>query len=325
VDLNKYDYYFSETGGCECQTPEAPSRLVMGGWPARATVYQSDRVSIGYTRCRPVSDETGPETRSGMSVLIFPTRGLFRLHLRGRTHICDPNMVVLQNAADVFQTSHPDAIGDDTVWMTFSEELIADAVRPRDPEVDDRPGSPFAFPVARLESHLFLKMRSLFQEAWRGPKADGELVEETAIDLLGETMETTYAAREKLSMASRASTVRIHEEMTDIARTYMASHLHSRLTVQKIADQVYCSPFHLCRLFRSQTGLPLRKYLTSLRLRVALDRLHETKSDLAKLAKEMGFASHSHFCDIFRREFGAPPSVLRPRLRSLRSLLEMKA
>ena len=87
VANHKYDFYFSETGGCECQAPEMPARLVMGGWPARGTVYENDRLSIGYTRCRPVSDGMGPEIRSGISVLAFPTRGLFRMHIRNETHV----------------------------------------------------------------------------------------------------------------------------------------------------------------------------------------------------------------------------------------------
>ena len=322
VANHKYDFYFSETGGCECQAPEMPARLVMGGWPARGTVYENDRLSIGYTRCRPVSDGMGPEIRSGISVLAFPTRGLFRMHIRNETHVCDPNVVIFQNANDVFRTSHPDTIGDDTVWLTFREDVVQDVVREHDASVDDRPGSPFPFTIGQLESNVFLLMRALFNEANRGPDADRVLIEETSIELLGEAFSTAHQARMAMARPSRNTTLRAHREMAEAARGYMAAHLHSRLSIHQIASQVHCSPYHLCRLFRRQTGMPVHRYLNRLRLRAAVDRLQEHRADLAKLAQDLGFASHSHFCDAFRREFGAPPSVMRQRLTDLRSVVE---
>lgn len=322
VASNKYDFYFSETGGCECQAPDAPARLVMGGWPARGTAFESDRVSIGYTRCRPVSEGMGPEIRSGISVLAFPTRGLFRMHINNETHVCDPNIVIFQNATDIFRTSHPGAIGDDTVWLTFREDLVQDAVRALDPGVDERPGSPFPFTVGQLHSRVFVLMRSLFNESQRGPDAEQLLVEETSIELLGDAFATAFEAKGNLSKPSRATTVRAHRDMAEAARGYMAAHLHSRLTIEQIAAQVHCSTYHLCRLFRRQTGMTVHRYLSRLRLRAAVDRLQEHRADLAKLANDLGFASHSHFCDAFRREFGVPPSIMRQRITDLRTLLE---
>jgi AraC family transcriptional regulator len=36
-----------------------------------------------------------------------------------------------------------------------------------------------------------------------------------------------------------------------------------------------------------------------------------TRDDLAAVALDVGFASHSHFTDAFRREFGRAPSEVR--------------
>ena len=43
----------------------------------------------------------------------------------------------------------------------------------------------------------------------------------------------------------------------------------------------------------------------------ALERLAVGADDLTTLALELGFSSHSHFTDAFRREFGRPPSAAR--------------
>jgi AraC-like DNA-binding protein len=73
---------------------------------------------------------------------------------------------------------------------------------------------------------------------------------------------------------------------------------------------VNASPFNFARIFQQQTGLPLHRYLTHLRLRAALERLPET-DDITTLALDLGFSSHSHFTDVFRREFGKTPSEYR--------------
>jgi AraC-like DNA-binding protein len=57
--------------------------------------------------------------------------------------------------------------------------------------------------------------------------------------------------------------------------------------------------------------VPLYRYLTRLRLRAALERLADGARDLTALALELGFSSHSHFADAFRREFGRTPSDVR--------------
>ena len=90
---------------------------------------------------------------------------------------------------------------------------------------------------------------------------------------------------------------------------------------------MHTSPFHLARVFQHRTGQPIHRYLTRLRLRASLERLSDGTSDLAALALALGFSSHSHFTDSFRREFGCKPSDVRDgagrdRLREMSKNLE---
>jgi AraC-like DNA-binding protein len=54
----------------------------------------------------------------------------------------------------------------------------------------------------------------------------------------------------------------------------------------------------------------VHRHLTVLRLRAALPLLRERPRDLAGLALELGFSSHSHFTGAFRRDYGLTPSQL---------------
>jgi AraC-like DNA-binding protein len=67
-------------------------------------------------------------------------------------------------------------------------------------------------------------------------------------------------------------------------------------------------------VFERVTGATIHRYLTRLRLRVALARIADGESNLTALALDLGFSSHSHLTSTFAREFGAPPSRLRAEL-----------
>jgi AraC-like DNA-binding protein len=304
---------------------------VLGGWPSRGTVFESGPVTIGYTRCKPTTDAPGTDVRSGSHTLTFPTRGVFRMHIggpAGRALTCDPNCVVFQNAGDIFRTSHPGSIGDETVWVSFREDVVIEAVRPHDPTVEARRETPFPFTIAPSDPGAFLLMRAMFYEACRGLDADRSLVEETAIGVLRLSLARGFEQHAGLAGPRRA-TVRAHAEIAENAKAYMAMRCADRLTIDDVARHVHVSPYHLCRLFHKHAGLPIHRYINRLRLRLALDRLHEKSTDsggLASLAIELGFASHSHFCDAFRKEYGAPPSAMRSRMADLRTILaETKA
>jgi AraC family transcriptional regulator len=71
------------------------------------------------------------------------------------------------------------------------------------------------------------------------------------------------------------------------------------------------SPYHLARSFRAATGWSLHGYRTSLRLRAVMDVLVDPTTDLAALARETGFANHSHLTTAFHRQFGLTPSAAR--------------
>jgi AraC-like DNA-binding protein len=85
------------------------------------------------------------------------------------------------------------------------------------------------------------------------------------------------------------------------------------LTLAALAAHVELSPWHLSRSFRAYAGLGLHQYRTRLRLLSALDRLRDARRpDLARIAFEVGFSSHSHLTREFRAFFGVPPSRVMP-------------
>lgn len=98
------------------------------------------------------------------------------------------------------------------------------------------------------------------------------------------------------------------------ARAYLAEHFGRRDTLDDIARAAHCSPYHLARQFRRHAGTSLHVHRTRLRMVAALYRMSEGERDLAGLAADLGYSSHSHFSAVFTATYGRSPAQLRRNL-----------
>ena len=100
------------------------------------------------------------------------------------------------------------------------------------------------------------------------------------------------------------------------ARELLSSRWSEPLELDDVVAEVAASKHHLCRIFRSEMGTTMHRFLRTLRLRRSLEKVAEEGSDLSTVAFEHGFSSHSHFTSSFRKEFGMTPTAFRHRLGS---------
>jgi len=98
-----------------------------------------------------------------------------------------------------------------------------------------------------------------------------------------------------------------------VSRTidYLSVHFDQELTVDGIAEIIDISASHLAHLFRSETGLSVRDYLTRVRVAIAQDLLAGTDEKLDAIAARVGFVDTSHLAHVFQRITGKPPSAYR--------------
>lgn len=130
-------------------------------------------------------------------------------------------------------------------------------------------------------------------------------VEELALTLLGRVLAD---AGRRCEPAPEPSPAR--RALAEQVQHLLATRYAERLTIESLAAACGSSPFHLSRVFTALTGQTIHRQLTRIRLRMALFRLWGSAGRLTELAIEVGFSSHSHFTDAFRREFGCAPSAL---------------
>ena len=178
-----------------------------------------------------------------------------------------------------YRVSHPVAGGDRCLALVYAAELHEEA----------------------LGDARVLRARHQVTVA---TTVDPLAAEEWAMQLLAD-----LAAAPRLGPSPRVEAV----------RGLLAANPTRRWTLAEIGRAVHTSPYHLARQFRGTTGHTIASYLLGLRLAIALDRLRQGERDLARLAAELGFASHSHFTERVRRTYGRTPSQLRTMLTASRS------
>ncbi len=92
----------------------------------------------------------------------------------------------------------------------------------------------------------------------------------------------------------------------DVKR-YIKDNLRNNFTRKELADLVHIHPDHLSHVFRNQTGISIREYVTNKRISYAKFLLCHTNLYISKVALECGYENAAYFSKIFRKSTGMTP------------------
>ncbi|HEY4145797.1 AraC family transcriptional regulator [Pinirhizobacter sp.] len=251
-------------------------------------VCRHPRVDCGYT-------QGNEPTR-----ILFTRRGSFAMHVGSQTYVARPGQAVLIRRFVEYRVSHPDRQGCDCCTDVLLDEEALDMLDlERVPSAACVFSHDMDFQVSHVELMLGLR---------RGDASatDGE---DVLYDLFDRLIQANGQPRRRYQPLAARQVARAEEAII--------GHAGENISVQALAGIAGCSPFHLCRIFRQHTGQSLRQFRVQHRLGNALDRLAEGEDDLASLACDVGFNSHSHMTDAFRQTLGRSPRQLREELRQV--------
>ena len=275
-------------------------------------VFESPLVRIGRWRCpadHPQFVDSGPTTEA---FFVFPREGVWIAHDGRDPFVADANTVTYYNEGQTFRRRKLSAHGDQCEWFAVAPEAIADTLSSCEPAAVDRPDAPFPFTHGPSNAESYLRQRMVFQHVSNESNPDRLFVEEAVLSILGDVAALAYAhdaARARPRLRPRRDV-----DLVEAARDVIARRFKDNLSLSEVAREVGLSVFHLARIFRVRTGFSLHAYRNQLRLRAALDRLRDPGVDLINIALDLGFSSHSHFTETFRRSFGKTPSAVRESL-----------
>ena len=274
------------------------------------SLFKSELIHLGDVCVQPrTAGFTNPEVMDH-NAIAMPLRGVFASHFsRRRVFVTTPNDAVLLGAGVPHHYSFPGGIGDYSLVLRWSPGTLA-KIQPgllcRD-----------QFDAALFSSHVSLPPRAMVEREllWRQVvigKDDALEIEVRAINLLA----TVLSAARRFGprrIGRRHGSIDRQQFQIERVKAAVAADPARRWTLEMLASLAAASPFHLARIFKSQTAVSLYEYVLRMRLACALPLVLDSSDGLTDIALRTGFASHSHFTEKFRTRFGVTPSELRRR------------
>jgi AraC-like DNA-binding protein len=275
---------------------------------ANLLIYHGSFLSIGQFRCGPVHSKFKGSHQIGGTLMVFPRTGVIITHAGQEPVVADSNKVMFYNDGQIYSRGKLSDKGDLCEWFKFDSRLVTEAIRSFDPYVDDHPCQPFQFSHAPSDPTSYLLQRLVVDHILNTPDPDPLFIEETVMHILRRVIVNSYRQQGTASIQQKGASDR---EVAEALQKALALCFEQNPSLEQLSQQLNYSPFYLCRTFRKHTGISIHRYLNQLRLRASLESVTQANSDLSRLAMQLGFASHSHFTEAFRKTFGTAPSSLR--------------
>lgn len=92
---------------------------------------------------------------------------------------------------------------------------------------------------------------------------------------------------------------------------YIHKNLYRHLYTEMIAENVYMSRSHFCKLFRKEMGQCPSDFINDLRLERAKQLLKDSEYSVEAIALACGFNSHSYFSASFKKRLSVSPTEYR--------------
>ena len=279
------------------------------------TLYDSPMIGVRDYVCRDTSCERSAEEHSDLNSVVLMRHGAFSRHFGNKQFTADVNQATFFAKDSVYQVSHPVDHGDRGTTFTIAPSILSDIVRELDPTIDEHPDDPFPFASGPCSADIFWRHRDYVRRLENASNVPLEPLwaDVTGLQLVADVLEAAFVQHGRKPQ-HRPSTNADHLERTEAAKNYLAANFTENVHLEDVAAAVSASPFNFARIFQQQTGLPIHRYLTVLRLRASLEKIADPNADLTAIALDLGFSSHSHFTEVFRREFGKTPSEIRAEL-----------
>lgn len=102
-----------------------------------------------------------------------------------------------------------------------------------------------------------------------------------------------------------------HQNVVFKATAYIKENLADKITLDKVAEQVYLSKSYFCRIIKEELNCTFTEYVNHLRVDRSKYLLRNTDVPIAEIASVVGFGDQSYFTRIFKRQTGISPGKYR--------------
>lgn len=94
---------------------------------------------------------------------------------------------------------------------------------------------------------------------------------------------------------------------------YIYDNLHTKITLERLAELTKLSPAYLSKLFHKEVGLTVSGYISLKRIEAAENMLKFSEHSCLAISEYLCFSSESHFIQVFKKHTGYTPKAYRER------------
>lgn len=283
-----------------------------------STLYENRAFRVHLFRCGGTPVCSAQEEAANRDEYAFPLSGLYVRRCAGSVDVADATSVLFFARDEPYEIEHPIDGGDTTlIVQDMRNGAMADNFEFERGQPDfmppDNPGS------LRLDAIDWRRLVELSRRLSRPGKHDRLTIDEQLLTLVDNIRHRAWRGCFSVDRGNgRAENVR--REIVGKAAVFMNRNYRDAISIDEISTSAGSSPYRLCRLFREKMGVTLHNYVVRLRLRESLELLRHSRKPLTEIALEVGFSSHSHFGEAFRKSYGQRPSEYRRRFQNSISL-----
>lgn len=115
----------------------------------------------------------------------------------------------------------------------------------------------------------------------------------------------------RMSKLEQVPVVHAGKQLSESVRTYIEEHFSDHIRISNLAHQHFVSPGYLTHVFKSETGMSPRAYLSHIRCTRAYDLILHTNMKFSEISDAAGFCCSNDMCRKLREYYGLTPTEIR--------------
>ena len=104
---------------------------------------------------------------------------------------------------------------------------------------------------------------------------------------------------------------KVKNMLVEDTKKYIFQHLHSRIEIGNIGNEIGANTTYLSELFHKTEGITIQKYIQREKIKLAKNMLQYSKYKTEDIANYLGFCSQSYFGKVFREYENLTPNQFR--------------
>lgn len=113
-------------------------------------------------------------------------------------------------------------------------------------------------------------------------------------------LEYTRMVHEVKKQKIPSQSMKSNHPRIELCKNYIFKHLHDKIQIKDIAQELELNPNYLTELFYKNEGITVRDFIMQEKIKLARNLLMYSKYSYSEIATNLGFCSQSHFGKNFK-------------------------